>query len=167
MNHAIFSEDEQELINAARLVLGAGLSRLCDRVSLFPTVRQRAVDAACREARDTLAQTLVTEYGALRHEVVLLATIDAQGRLIDVTQIGEGKVTHCELNYRKLARIITESGAVAILLAHNHPSGECSPSKQDIALTSALEAWLRPLECSLIDHLILTVNDWASIRGEW
>lgn len=167
MNHAIFSEDEQELINAARLVLGAGMTRLSDRINLFPTVRQRTVDAACREARDTLAQTLVTEYGAPLHEVVLLVTIDAQGRLIDIAQIGEGKVAHCEVNYRKLARIIAESGAVAILLAHNHPSGECSLSKQDVILTDLLEQWLKPLECSLIDHLILTVNDWASIRGAW
>lgn len=167
MSHSIFSDEEQELLNAARLVLGAGLNRLSDRVNLFPTVRQRAVDAACREARDTLAQTLVTEYGALRHEVIVLATIDAQGRLIDVTQIGDGKAAQCEVNYRKLARIIAESGAVAILLAHNHPSGECSPSKQDAVLTDALELWLRPLECQLIDHLILTVDDWASIRGAW
>lgn len=167
MSHSIFSDDEQELINAARLILGAGMNRLSDRVNLFPTVRQRAVDAACREARDTLAQSLVAEYGALRHEVIALATIDAQGRLIDVSQIGEGKAAHCEVNYRKLARIIIESGAVAILLAHNHPSGECSPSRQDVALTEALELWLRPLECALIDHLILTVGDWASIKGAW
>jgi DNA repair protein RadC len=167
MNHSIFSDDEQELINAARLVLSAGLNRLSDRVNLFPTVRQRAVDAACREARDTLAQTLVAEYGALRHEVIVLALIDAQGRLIDVVQIGDGKAAHCIVDYRKLARAVVDSGAVAILLAHNHPSGECSPSKQDVTLTEILASWLCPLECTLIDHLILTVDDWCSIKGAW
>lgn len=167
MNHSIFSEDERDLLDAARLILSAGLSRLSDRTGLFPTARLRAVNEQCREARDTLAASLVAEYGGHRHEVAVAAFIDAQGRLIDIVQLSEGKATHCEVNYRKLAGLIASTGAVALLLAHNHPSGQCSPSREDIKLTDFLAEWLAPMDCALIDHLVLTVGDWASIKGEW
>jgi DNA repair protein RadC len=66
-----------------------------------------------------------------------------------------------------MADMIIRSGAVAVILAHNHPSGDNTPSKQDEALTAELVEWLPPMECTLIDHLVVSVNGAASMLGEF
>jgi DNA repair protein RadC len=169
MNHAIFNQFEVDLLDAAKMVLNDGLQRIKQREQLFPTNREksRSIDAERRAARDTLSQLLIADYGHLRHETAIVALIDAQGRLISVEDFGTGHASHCEIRPRLLAEKIIRTGAIAILLAHNHPSGECVPSKQDIELTSKFDSWLAMLDCYLIDHLVLTVNDCCSIKGEW
>ena len=168
--HGIFTEQENELLEMSRYVLRDALVRLSKRQSLFSASRGDAdadAEQACYEARRTLADTLVGLYGHLRHEVAVAALIDAQGRLISVEEFPRGKAAECEISPRVLASMIIESGAVAVLLAHNHPSGKCLPSTEDVELTSRFESWLWMMECDLIDHLVLTVADWCSIKGEW
>jgi DNA repair protein RadC len=119
------------------------------------------------DAREAVAESLRLEYGALRHEIAVAVLIDAQARLIDIREFPQGKASHCEISPRILAGWIVETGAAAVLLAHNHPSGECSPSKADIELTNHIGPWLAAMDCELIDHLVLTTGDTASILGNW
>ena len=169
--NGIFDESERELIEAARMILADGTRRLKAREGLFPTNRDkgkmRAAKADCRAAREALTDQLVADYGSLRHEVAVCVLIDAQGRLIDVKPFPQGKATHCEVSGRILAGMIVESGACAILLAHNHPSGDNTPSPEDVALTTLYASWLKVMECELIDHLVLCGEGAASIMGDW
>lgn len=169
MSMGIFNEMEQELIDAARLIMRDGVERLKGRDALFPTTRERSRTDRIRlnGVREALADSLQMEYGALRHEVALAVLIDAQGRLITIEQFPQGKAAHVEISARILAGWIVHHGAVAVLLAHNHPSGECAPSKQDIAVTDHLVSWLRVMDCELIDHLVLTGSESCSILGNW
>lgn len=164
--NSIFNQDEQDLIDAARLILADGVRRLSQRDNLFPLPGMSRNDRqALSDARSAFVSHLVAEYGPLRHEIAVAALIDAQGRLITVNEFPHGKESHVEIDYRRLAGWICETGAVAVVLAHNHPSGECSPSKADIDLTHALKSWLRPLRCALLDHFVITGEGAASITG--
>ena len=165
----IFNHDEAELIAAARMILTDGVERLKGRVNLFPTNRSRSSTdkAAARAAREALADKLVADYGSLRHEVAVAVLIDAQGRLISIEQFPQGKAASCEVSPRILAGMVLQHGASACLLAHNHPSGDNSPSEQDIALTQMMESWLRVMDVDLIDHLVLSGEGAASIMGAW
>jgi DNA repair protein RadC len=169
MEHSIFNQFEIDLLDAAKMVLHDGLRRIGERTELFPTNREksRKVDRERREARDALSQTLIADYGHLRHEVAVVALIDAQGRLIGVENFGDGHATHCEIRPRLLAEKIVRTGAVAVLLAHVHPSGLCQPSQQDIEMTKQMDGWLAAMDCYLIDHLVITVDECCSIKGEW
>jgi DNA repair protein RadC len=169
MASELFSEFERELIDSARLILSDGVRRLSERAALFPTNRHqgKAGRAEVTEARSALVDHLVATYGPLRHEVAVCCLIDAQGRLIAVEEFPQGKATHCEVSRRLMAEMIIKSGAVAIILAHNHPSGDNTPSRQDEQLTAELAAWLPPLECTLIDHLVLCTSGAASMLGEF
>ena len=171
MMNGIFNRDEQELIEAARMILADGTRRLKAREGLFPTTRDkgqmRAAKAACKAAREALTDQLVADYGSLRHEVAVCVLIDAQGRLIDIRPFPQGKATHCEVSGRILAGMIVDSGACAILLAHNHPSGDNSPSPEDVALTAMYASWVKIMECVLIDHLVLCGDGASSIMGDW
>lgn len=169
MSGELFNEFERELIDSARLILSDGIRRLSDRSALFPTNRHKGREgrAEVTEARATLVDYLVATYGALRHEVAACCLIDAQGRLISIEEFPQGKATHCEVSRRLLADMVIRSGAVAVILVHNHPSGDNTPSKPDEALTRELAEWLPPLECALIDHLVVSVAGVASILGEF
>jgi DNA repair protein RadC len=75
--------------------------------------------------------------------------------------------THGEVDFRILAGWIVHHGASAVVLAHNHPSGETSPSKADVQLTEMLGSWLKMMHCDLIEHLVLTAGEAAAIVGDW
>lgn len=56
-------------------------------------------------------------------------------------------------------------GAHGVILAHNHPSGDATPSKRDVAFTRALAAGLRTLEVVLLDHLVIAEEQVTSLRA--
>lgn len=56
-------------------------------------------------------------------------------------------------------------GAVGVVMAHNHPSGDATPSARDVAFTRALAAGLRTLEMVLLDHLVIAGDEVTSLRA--
>jgi DNA repair protein RadC len=167
MSAELFNEFERELLDAARVLLSDGLTRLSTREGLFPTTRNRtrADRAECTKARGALVDYLVATYGPLRHEVACVALIDAQGRLISVKEFPRGKATECEVSPLVLAEYIIQSGACAVVLVHNHPSGDNTPSEQDVKMTDAYKSWLGFMRVELIDHLVISMDGAASIIG--
>ena len=166
---SIFNDSEQELLDAAKYVLRDGIERLKTRPQLFPTTRRSrsAERIECAAAREALTLHLIAEYGSLRHEVAVVALIDAQGRLIGVEQFPQGKATHCEVHPRILAEKIVRTGTVAIVLAHNHPSGSNNPSQADIKMTDFFKDWVKPLDCELLEHFVLSPGDAGAIMGDF
>jgi DNA repair protein RadC len=167
MMEGIFNPFERELIDAARLVLSDGVERLKGRENLFPCKRGRAERKEAREAREVLTEKLIADYGSLRHEVAIVVLMDAQGRLITIEEMPQGKATSVEMRPEILARMILDNGAAAVLLAHNHPSGDNTPSAQDVRITEKLREWLAFMNIGLIDHLVLNGADCSSIMGDW
>lgn len=165
MSAELFNEAERELIEAARMILGDGVSRLSQRAGMFPIRGGRSARAEVLEARNALIDYLVATYGPMRRETAACCLIDAQGRLISIEDFPEGKETHCEIDPRLLAGMIVRSGAVGVILVHNHPSGDNTPSNADVKLTAAYSEWLRFMNVDLIDHLVVNTSGASSIRG--
>lgn len=74
-----------------------------------------------------------------------------------------GRSVH--LRYRDIFETAFANRASAMLLVHNHPSGDPSPSERDLASTANLIALCRPLEMHLIDHLIVAGAEVTSMRA--
>ena len=165
----IFNPLERELLDAARLILRDGVERLKNRSALLPSNKTpgRAGREECRKARDALAEHLCAEYGTRPYETAVAVLMDPQGRLIAIEEFPRGKATHVELAPRILAQFILQHGAACVLLAHNHPSGDNTPSKADERFTANIGPWLKVMECELIDHLVLNGSDVSSILGDW
>lgn len=163
----LFSPFEQELISMSRAVLRDGMERLKGRVSLLSDSRSHRTTTITREARDAITASLCADYGALRHEVAVLVLIDAQGRYIAREEYPRGKATMVEVSARLTAEYVLKHGAAFCLLAHNHPSGDNTPSKPDVKLTEFLSGWLSCMECELLDHLVLAGDSASSIKGAW
>lgn len=167
LDSRLFDPSESAILEQARSVLGAGVARLANRVPVVSRTRKVEATEQARSAREAITMLMQLRIGSLPHEQGLLALFDAQGRLITIEALPEGDLVSCPLQYRAIARHVCVYGAAAVLLAHNHPSGTCSPSSQDEAATAGIGEWLQALDCALIDHLVFTVDDWCAIVGSW
>lgn len=104
-----------------------------------------------------------------RHiEYCYAACLDARKRLINCRLVGKGTLNAAQVYIRSILQNALRSGASYVYLAHNHPGGGLTPSKEDITLTRAASQALRMIGVSLLDHIIVTDNAFAGIvEGGW
>ena len=91
--------------------------------------------------------------------------LNSRNMLIRDELISEGSVDQAAVYVREVARRALELGSAAIILVHNHPSGDPSPSRQDIALTKEIVAALKPFGIQVHDHVVIGASGHASLRG--
>lgn len=102
--------------------------------------------------------------GATREEFRVLF-LDKRLRLAADECMGVGTVDHAPVYPREIARRALELSASSVLLVHNHPSGDPSPSQQDVALTREVIQALKPLEVSVLDHVIVGREGTRSLKA--
>lgn len=91
--------------------------------------------------------------------------LDSKNGLIKDERLGQGTVNHAPVYPREVVKRALELGAVALILVHNHPSGDPTPSSDDIAMTREVRAAAETLGLTLHDHLIVGRNGHASLRA--
>ncbi len=91
--------------------------------------------------------------------------LDKRNALIADEVQGVGTVDHTPVYPREVVRRALELGASALILAHNHPSGDPTPSTADIRMTKEIAAIAQPFGISVHDHLIVGRNGQTSFRG--
>lgn len=83
---------------------------------------------------------------------------------IGYAKIATGGVTECAMDVRIIAKFAVESLATAVIIAHNHPSGSLTPSRDDDGVTYQIKKGLDTLRIHLLDHIIITEDDYYSYR---
>ncbi|MBJ6765362.1 DNA repair protein RadC [Myxococcaceae bacterium JPH2] len=101
--------------------------------------------------------------GALRREVFHVLCFNARNVLVHDARVAEGTMNMCPVDPREVFSAALASRATAIVLAHNHPSGDPEPSAQDIALTRQLAAAAGLLGIKLLDHLVVGDTGYVSL----
>lgn len=91
--------------------------------------------------------------------------LDKRNHLIADEVQGQGTVDHTPVYPREIARRALELSATAIILAHNHPSGDPAPSRADIAMTREVVSILAPLKITVHDHVILGRDGHTSMKA--
>jgi DNA repair protein RadC len=110
------------------------------------------------------AATLVEDMRYLQQEQVRLILLDANRRLIALPTLYIGTVSASVTRVSEILREAVAHNSPAFILAHNHPSGDPTPSPEDIDLTHALVSGGRLLDIQIIDHLIIGHGKWVSLR---
>lgn len=103
----------------------------------------------------------------LRHknrECILLLMLDAKGHLLKETELSRGTVTASLLSPREVFVEALKTEAVNIILLHNHPSGDPTPSKEDLSSTANIAKMGMMLNIPLIDHIIIGDNKYISFK---
>lgn len=93
--------------------------------------------------------------------------LNSRYRLVHDEVISIGTLTSNIIHPREVFRPALEYSAVAVILAHNHPSGSTKPSKEDIEITEQLIGAGKILGVDLLDHIIITKNKFASIPAQY
>ncbi len=91
--------------------------------------------------------------------------LDKRNHLIADEVQSSGTVDHAPVYPREVVKRALELAATALVLVHNHPSGDPTPSPADIRMTNDLQAIAKPLGIALHDHIIVGRNGHASFRG--
>jgi len=101
------------------------------------------------------AQFLIARCSALPHEVFGVMFLDARHRILATENLFTGTVDGCEVHPRVVAQEALRYNAAAVILFHNHPSGEPEPSAADRALTARLKQALALLDIRVLDHMVV------------
>jgi DNA repair protein RadC len=121
---------------------------------------------ATREAvssPEAAAALLVPELADRDREHCLAALLDTKHRLIEVVTVSIGSVDHTFMAPRELFRDALLAGASALVVGHNHPSGDPEPSADDERLTRRLVRAGEVVGVGLLDHLVVGRSRWVSL----
>lgn len=107
---------------------------------------------------------LVADMAALEQEQVRAILLDARNRVIAIRTIFVGTTNGSYMRPAEIMREAIRHNAVALIVAHNHPSGRPDPSPEDIQATRALILVGQVLGLAVIDHIIVAREGWVSLR---
>ena len=110
------------------------------------------------------AQYLIPHFVGRRNETVFLLCLDAKCKLLCCREISEGTVNAAGVSVRKVVEAALAVNATSVIMAHNHPSGVAVPSAEDVLTTQRIAEALRTVDIILADHIIVSDDDYVSIR---
>ena len=92
--------------------------------------------------------------------------LNQANQVLGYTLISEGGITETSVDVRIILQAALLTNSVALVLAHNHPSGSMKPSRQDMEITKQVKEAARLMRITVIDHLILTDEGYYSFSDE-
>jgi DNA repair protein RadC len=151
---------------------GVGLARAAALAAAFELGRRGAWEPPARGERcldpgrvfELMRHTALSDRETF-HAVLL----DVRGRLLRAAQIAEGSLTQCPVSPRDALRPAVREGAHGVVWVHNHPSGDPSPSAEDVDLTERLRAAAELVGIVARDHVIVAAGGYYSFveAGRW
>jgi DNA repair protein RadC len=93
-----------------------------------------------------------------------VACLDLRHRLLRDARVASGGITACALHPREVFAPAVREGAVGLVLVHNHPSGDPSPSAEDVQLTARLQRAGEVLGIKVLDHVVIASDGFASLH---
>ena len=87
-------------------------------------------------------------------------------RVLGIINLNDGGMAECSVDIRMLFAAALKAAATGIMLAHNHPSGNLTPSGPDIRMTEKIRDAAKLLDIKLLDHLILSADGYLSMAEE-
>jgi DNA repair protein RadC len=98
-------------------------------------------------------------------EALRILFLDKKNQLIADEELQKGTVDHTPVYPREVVKRALELSATAVILVHNHPSGDPSPSRADIQMTQQIVEVAKPLGIAVHDHIIVGKEGHASLKG--
>jgi DNA repair protein RadC len=97
-------------------------------------------------------------------EALIVLCLNAKNAVIGTEVVYTGNVSASVVRVGELFRMAVRMNAVGIILGHNHPSGDPTPSPDDLHLTAEAIAAGRLLDIDVLDHIVVADQDWISLR---
>jgi DNA repair protein RadC len=138
---------------------GRGRYRQATPEQVFEAAR-RLVDLRLERGVTFTAPAVVREYlrtklAGFEHEVFAVLFLDTRHRLIEYAEMFRGTIDGAEVHPREVVKHALHCNAAALILAHNHPSGNAEPSAADRAVTARLKQALALVDVRVLDHIVV------------
>jgi DNA repair protein RadC len=188
LGHGVPKTSALELANAVLTAVGGlhGLARATpDELARIPGIgpaRAARLIAAVEAGRRTLlrgrrervqinraldaAQVLVPEFGSQPVEHFGLLLLDTKRRVLRTTLVSVGTLDASIVHPREVFRAAATGGAAALILFHNHPSGDPAPSADDVELTRRMMRAGELMGIAVLDHIIVAETRYHSLREQ-
>lgn len=121
--------------------------------------RSTAAEVSIIDGSNAAAAAFWPFVRGLAQETFLVALLDVRNKLLGIERVFTGTLTGVDVHPREIFRAAILAGAAAIVVAHNHPSGNTAPSVADRALTERLRKAGDLLGIPVLDHVILSSDD--------
>ncbi len=131
--------------------------------------RRQAADILVRDTITSSADAFKILYplvGDLPHEEFWIILLNRASKVIKTLFIGKGGLSHVVADIKIIMRHALENMSSQIILCHNHPSGNLTPSKEDMTLTEKLIQAAKLFDITITDHIIVCDNKYVSFRDE-
>ena len=150
LNHLGLNSQSRDRVRALQQLVRAGYPRL-EPLQL--------ADAS------TVADVYSARFGGLQTEVVLAIAVDGQNRLLTEIEIASGGQHGAAVIPADVLRPLIRAGASGFILVHNHPSGDSSPSAEDVHLTRTVSCAAEIVGVALLDHVVIGARGggWTSL----
>lgn len=149
-------------------VSGVGPARAAQLIAAFELGRRLLADWPT--ARWTIrgptdvAERLILQMGRLEREELRVVMLDTKNHVLRVATVYQGNVSASLVRVGELFRDAVRLNAAGVILVHNHPSGDPTPSPDDLHLTAEALAAGRLLDIALLDHLVIGHDAFVSLR---
>jgi DNA repair protein RadC len=162
---ALFAADTESLLRqkglGPRSVAGLKIVQSAALRMLSEPVREQPILASWQSLLDYLQ----ADMAHLTVERVRVLYLNGKNMLIRDDIAGEGSIDQAPIYTREIIRRAIDLGAVAVILVHNHPSGDSAPSRQDINMTREIADAGKKLGIQVHDHVIVGKNGISSMRS--
>ena len=147
---------------------GVGAAKAAQLIAAFELGRRLLADWPAarwtiRSPRD-IADRLLLQMGRLEREELRVVLLNTKNVVLRVTTVYQGNVSSSLVRVGELFRDAVRLNATGLILVHNHPSGDPTPSPDDLHLTAEALAAGRLLDIDVLDHLVVGHDAWVSLR---
>jgi DNA repair protein RadC len=161
----LLSADAEAIMRIGEVSEGAAAAIKIAQATALRLLESEVKDQPVLGSWQALLDYLRADMGAHPVERVRVLYLNARNMLIRNEPMSEGSVDEAAVYVREVIRRALEYHATAMILVHNHPSGDPQPSQQDIRLTREIIEAARPLGISVHDHVIVGARTCASMRS--
>ncbi len=152
---------EYKGIGSAKATLLAAAVELGKRLGLNPTA-QKPVVRCPADAADYAMPRL--RFQQREHFAIILLNI--KHHILSMPIISIGSLTASVVHPREVFKAAVQNSAAAMILVHNHPSGDPSPSREDLNITRQLMEAGKLMDIPVLDHIVLGDNKYISLKEE-
>ncbi len=156
--------------DALRRTKGIGLAKAAQiKAALELAQRLRLAEWQTRptiSGPQDVAEMLLTEMAALEQEHLRVVLLNTRNHVLQVVEVVRGSVNSAQVRIAELFRAAVQQNATGLILVHNHPSGDPTPSPDDIALTRQAVQAGALLDIRVLDHIVLGAGRYVSLREQ-
>ncbi len=104
------------------------------------------------------------EMSALEQEHLRVILLDTRNHVLDIVEVYHGSVNSSQVRVGEIFKAAVRRGAPALIVVHNHPSGDPTPSPDDVAVTRAFVQAGKLLDVDVLDHLVIGQGKYVSLK---